>query len=85
MRQDTRNFGGQKGYALYDVLLAMFCNEWTWVSLKRIQIEKVERTREDYGPVGVWEKREKRCALAKGGQFVFRIIIGTWPLINYHP
>jgi hypothetical protein len=31
----------------------MFCNEWTWVILKRIQIEKVERMREDYGPVGV--------------------------------
>lgn len=35
-------------YALYDVFLAMFCNEWTWVSLKTVQIEKSgKRTGED--------------------------------------
>jgi hypothetical protein len=69
--------GTKTGYALYDVLLAMFCNEWTWVGLKRIQIERVERTKEDYGPVGVWEgkKRAKRCALTRLGKFAFRIIL----------
>jgi hypothetical protein len=61
MRQHTRDFGERKrgGYALYDVLLAMFCNKWTWVSLKRIQIERVGRIREDYGPVGVWEEKRE--------------------------
>ncbi len=65
MRQPSEISGDKRegGYALYDVLLTMFCNKWTWVSLKRIQIEKVERTREDYGPVGVW-KKERGCALA---------------------
>ena len=52
-------------YALYDVLLAMFCNEWTWVSLKKVQIERVEKNRkEDQGPVGVgrmMKRREMRC------------------------
>jgi hypothetical protein len=48
-----RGMKGKGGYALYDVLLAMFCNEWTWVIFKRIQIEKWKGTREDYGPVGV--------------------------------
>ena len=62
MRKDTRNIGGRKGrgYVLYDVLLAMFCNEWTWVSLKKIQIEKVEGNERRLRPCGrLEEKREE--------------------------
>ena len=74
MRKDTRIIGerkGRGGYALYDVLLAMFCNEWTWVSLKKIQIEKVERNERRLRPCGRLKKREKRCALAKLGQLFY--------------
>jgi hypothetical protein len=40
--------------------LAMFCNEWTWVSLKKIQIEKVERNERILRPCGrLKEKREE--------------------------
>ena len=63
MRKDSRNVGRRKGrwgYALYDVLLAMFCNEWTWVILKRIQIEKVERNERRLRPCGrLKEKKEE--------------------------
>ena len=63
MRKDTRNIGerkGRGGYAQYDVLLAMFCNEWTWVSLKKIQIEKEERNERILRPCGrLKEKREE--------------------------
>jgi hypothetical protein len=62
--------------AQYDVLLAMFCNEWTWVSLKRVQIEGVKK--EQIKALWALEEREKRtCGPAKPdqNQFVFRIIL----------
>ena len=44
---ETGDRSAAKGqlYALYDVLLAMFCSEWTWVSLKKVQIKRVENDR----------------------------------------
>ena len=75
--------GTKTGYAQYDVLLAMFCNEWTWVGLKRIQIERVERTKEDYGPVGVWEEKSEEVRSYQTRQIrIPHHFIGTWPLIN---
>lgn len=50
-------------YALYDVLLAMFCNEWTWVSLKKVQIGRVEKERKRLRPCGRWKKERRRLAL----------------------
>jgi hypothetical protein len=52
----------------------MFCNEWTWVSLKRVQIEGVKK--EQIKALWALEEREKRTSvLPKPDQFVFRIIL----------
>jgi hypothetical protein len=66
MRKDTRNIGERKargGYAQYDVLLAMFCNEWTWVTLKNIQIEKVERNERRLRPCGRLKEKTEDAPL----------------------
>jgi len=61
---ETGDRSAAKGrlYALYDVLLAMFCNEWTWVSLKKVQIKRVEKYRKRLRPCGRWKKERRRLA-----------------------
>ena len=76
--QSPRVFGGSKHeggrlYALYDVLLAMFCNEWTWVSFKMVQIVRVEKDTRRLRPCGRW-KKERRLALPNS--------VNSYPAIN---
>ena len=40
----------------------MFCNEWTWVSLKKVQIKRVEKDRKRLRPCGRWKKERRRLA-----------------------
>jgi hypothetical protein len=36
----------------------MFCNEWTWVSFKMVQIERVEKGKEEIKALWALEEKE---------------------------